>query len=84
MNIYTRRTDWGYFDKSGKPLAVGDAHWKWECPQREWEHGGTYTHPITGEVERVDPYPLNCPMDNIDYPARIDRCKRCGVEFRYP
>lgn len=77
------RTDWGYFDKCGKPLAVGDAHARWTCPQQEWEYNGTYEHPITGEIERCEPYPLNCPLELIDHP-RVDRCRKCGVEFRYP
>lgn len=76
------RTDWGYFDKDGTPLAVGDTHAKWECPQQEWRHGDMAIHPYTGEAEAVDPYPINCPMKSVS--AKLERCTKCGTEFRYP
>lgn len=76
------RTDWGYFDKNGAPLAVGDAHARWTCPQQRWVYDDTTEHSITGELMPVDPYPVNCPFEPVG--VKLDRCEKCGVEFRYP
>ena len=76
------RTDWGYFDKDGKPLAVGDEHHHWKCPNQEWVYDEYFEHPYTGELERIDPYPKNCPMKSIG--VKLEKCTKCGVEFRYP
>lgn len=76
------RTDWGYFDKQGQPLAVGDAHATWTCPNQEWERNGGEIHPYTGEWEASAPYPKLCPMKFVG--AKLERCSTCGVEFRYP
>lgn len=42
------RTDWGLFDKDGKPVAVGDEWHKWVCPHRGYEPTGYWNH-MTGE-----------------------------------
>ena len=76
------RTDWGYFDKDGAPLAVGDAHHAWTCPKQEWVYGETTIDDWTGEEVFVEPYPRNCPLEFVG--VKTDRCRKCGVEFRYP
>lgn len=76
------RTDWGYFDKNGAPLAVGDLHASWACPNQEWVYGETTIDDRTGEEVSVDPYHRNCPLEFVG--VKVDRCKKCGVEFRYP
>ena len=75
------RTDWGYFDKDGKPLAVGDEHHKWECPRQEFAPTG-HEHIFTGEWIDTGLQPVRCPMKEVA--PKLERCERCGVEFRYP
>jgi len=80
------RTDWGYFRKDGsrlEPVAVGDAHARWVCPNRKWVHGDTDVHPFTGETMAVEPYlEPNCDMPSVG--AKRDACTRCDIVFIYP
>lgn len=77
------RTDWGLFDKDGKPVAVGDEWHHWVCPHRKYEPAGYENH-MTGEW--VDEgYALGsgpCCFKRVD--VKLDRCSKCGMEFRYP
>lgn len=76
------RIDWGYFDKSGNPVAVGDEWHKWICPERKYEPTG-YEHHITGEwIDTGMQLQPHCAMKSID--AKLERCERCAMEFRYP
>lgn len=75
------RTDWGLFNKDGTPLAVGDEWHKWKCPQEAWATH-QFVHPITGEDDEVVSVPVPCPFKHVS--VKLDRCEKCGVEFRYP
>lgn len=76
------RTDWGIFDAAGSPLAVGDEHHKWECPDQKWDYNNGYEHCITGEWVEEPPCKINCPWKSVD--AKLDRCTKCGNQFKYP
>lgn len=77
------RTDWGIFASDGTPLAVGDDHWRWQCPKQESRRVQPYEHFITGEM--IDPGDwelVPCPW--LSAGVKLDRCTKCGAEFRYP
>lgn len=79
------RSDWGYFRRDGsrlEPVAVGDAHHKWECPNKEWRRNEVEdTWAGTTEWDGTY-YAVNCPM-KTDH-AKQDSCTRCNVVFIYP
>lgn len=79
------RTDWGLFDKDGKPVAVGDEWHKWVCPHRKYEPTGYWNH-MTGEWvdegHALSEEPCRSSMKCVN--AKLDRCSKCGMEFRYP
>lgn len=79
------RTDWGYFRRDGsrlEPVAVGDAHHKWECPNKTWRKNMVEDY-WTGETEWDGTYYAeNCPM-KTDH-AKQESCTRCDVIFIYP
>ncbi len=76
------RTDWGWFDKDGKPIAVGDEWHKWVCPQHHWETPW-WKHPITGEqVEGETVRIMHCKF--VDDGPKREHCERCGNAFIYP
>lgn len=80
------RTDWGFFRQDGsrlEPVAVGDPHAQWVCPNRKWVHDATDVHPFTGEAVPVEPYlEPKCPMPSVG--VRRDACARCAIVFIYP
>lgn len=76
------RTDWGWFDKDGKPLAVGDLHSKWRCPLQKWDFDIFYEHPYTGELIHEEPQRIPCPVVSVD--VKLGVCEQCGNQFRYP
>lgn len=76
------RTDWGYFNPDGTPIAVGDEWHKWICPQRQYEPTGYkdgWTEEWIDTGLQLQPY---CAMKTIN--PKLERCEQCGVEFRYP
>lgn len=79
------RTDWGYFRRDGsrlEPVAVGDTHNKWECPNKTWRRNENENY-ITGEMEWDGTYYAeNCPM-KTDH-CKQESCTRCDVIFIYP
>jgi len=76
------RTDWGWFDKDGKPIAVGDEWHKWVCPRRGYVPSG-YEHFITGEW--VDEGLVLAPACRTLSPsAKLEVCEQCGNRFIYP
>jgi len=77
------RTDWGWFDKDGKPIAVGDEWHKWKCPQHHYEPAG-YEHPFTGEwIDEGYTKVEHCRMRTTDKP-KFSECSTCGNQFIYP
>lgn len=77
----TEHKSWGLFNADGSPLATGDAHHQYECPQKKYEPSG-YWHAFTGEWVDEGLVPVSCPFEYVS--VKRDRCSRCGVEFRYP
>jgi len=76
------RTDWGWFDKDGKPIAVGDEWHKWVCPQRKWVPAG-YVHSFTEEwIDEGLQLEPQCRAESVS--VKLERCPKCGMEFRYP
>lgn len=77
------RTDWGWFDKDGKPIAVGDEWHKWVCPQHHWERP-IWEHPITGEPYEAEDAVrvMGCKMKYIE--PKLEVCEVCGNKFIYP
>ncbi len=76
------RTDWGYFDKDGKPVAVGDEWHKWVCPQRKWVPSG-YVHSFTEEwIDEGLRLEDRCEM--ITDGIKHEHCVKCGMQFIYP
>ena len=75
------RTDWGYFDKAGAPVAVGDEHAKWQCPLAPWECQ-SFEHPIDGSWVEQPAMRATCPFKSVG--VKLDRCTKCAMEFRYP
>lgn len=76
------RIDWGWFDANGKPIAVGDAWHKWECPRAVWTMREEF-NPYTGETESDGTYERQpCPTRSVD--AKRDVCTRCNNVFVYP
>lgn len=76
------RTDWGYFDKDGKPVAVGDEWHKWICPQRKYVLVG-YKHTYTDEwINEGFQLEDRCPMTTVS--AKRETCAKCGMVFIYP
>lgn len=72
---------WGLFDKNGNPVAAGDAWYKWKCPQQEYMP--TYDIDYFTEEQVFAGYvTVPCPFKPIA--AKLDRCEKCGIEFRYP
>ncbi len=76
------RTDWGYFDKDDKPVAVGDEWHKWVCPQRKYVPTG-YEHSFTGEwIDEGLQLEPQCRMKDAGF--KLEVCPKCGMKFRYP
>lgn len=73
-------TEWGWFDKDGRAVALG--HKPWTCPRRRYVPVG-FEHPITGEwVDEGLQLEPACTTVSIE--AKVEVCKTCGMEFRYP
>jgi hypothetical protein len=75
------RTDWGIFNSAGQPVALGDDHAKWKCPQQQFEPVG-YEHTITGEWIDEGFAAVPCPFKLVG--PKLERCEKCGMVFKYP
>jgi hypothetical protein len=72
---------WGLFSADGQLVATGDDWRNWNCQRKEYEPKG-YEHTITGEWVDEGFAALPCPFEAVA--TKLDRCSRCGMEFRYP
>ena len=75
------RTDWGWFDKNDKPIAVGDEHRHWNCPNKIICNAG-YFHSITDEWIDEGFAAEPCPIKYTD--TKLEICEKCGNKFIYP
>lgn len=81
------RTDWGWFEKDGTPIAVAHDHYKWKCEQGTWTETPMRENYITGELFRFsddEPYTWQpaCRMESTD--IKVEECRVCGRRFVYP
>lgn len=78
---------WGWYAKDGTPIALGDDHWKWECPDFKWEYVEPDIHPFTGEPYRWPTDSEYRKVHNCRIQSRAvkcDECTKCGAYFVYP